>query len=150
MLATRIKSREVGDRFAGVLSSFPAVPPSALPPACEKDCFMLGLSGVLEQWLGSDRITTLAERVAGRSRMGVWQRVMHRLPTLGPTEARGYLRARAMTIVREETSRLIEQEGATLNCRRTEIEETAVHLLVGMIAAQVANPRAQMPARRAA
>jgi hypothetical protein len=111
---------------------------------------MLGLSDVLQQWLGSDRITTLAERVAGRSRMGVWQRVVHRLPTLGPTEARGYLRARAMTIVRKETSRLIEQEGSALDSWRIEIEETAIHLLIGMIAAQIAHPRVHGAIRRAA
>jgi len=98
---------------------------------------MMTVSDVVSQLLGSDRITELAERVAGRSRMGVWQRVMHRLTSLGPTEARGYLRARGISVVREETSRLIEQEGPALAGRRTEIEETAMHLLITMISAQM-------------
>ncbi len=98
---------------------------------------MLTVSEVVSHLLGSDRITELAERIAGRSRMGVWQRVMHRLTTLGPTEARGYLRARGISVVREETSRLIEQEGAALARRRAEIEETAMHLLINMISAQM-------------
>ena len=73
---------------------------------------MMTVSEVVSQLLGSDRVAEMAERVAVRSRMGVWQRVMHRLTSLGPTEARGYLRARGITVVREETLRLIEQEGA--------------------------------------
>ncbi len=98
---------------------------------------MLTVSEVVSHLLGSDRVTELAERIAGRSRMGVWQRVMHKLTTLGPTEARGYLRARGISVVREETSRLIEQEGTSLAGRKAEIEETAMHLLINMISAQM-------------
>jgi hypothetical protein len=78
----------------------------------------------------------MAERVAGRSRMGVWQRTMHRLPELGPTEARGYLRARGLSIVREETQRLIEQEGAAVARWAIEIEEAAMQLLIDVISAR--------------
>src|SRR5262245_16225555 len=98
---------------------------------------MFAVSEVLSHILGSDRLAELAERVAGRSRMGVWQRVMHRLPSLGPTEARGYLRARAIAVVREETSRLTEQEGSIIARRRAEIEDTALNLLVNMISLQL-------------
>jgi hypothetical protein len=98
---------------------------------------MFAVSEVLSQILGSDRLAEMAERVAGRSRLGVWQRVMHRLPSLGPTEARGYLRARAISVVREETSRLVEQEGSAVARRRTDIEESALNLLVTMIGSQL-------------
>lgn len=108
------------------------------------------VSDVVSQLLGSDRIAEMAERVAGRSRMGVWQRVMHRLNSLGPTEARGYLRARGITVVREETSRLIEQEGTAIAGRRTEIEETAMHLLINMISSQMSQRTAVIGIRKAA
>jgi hypothetical protein len=110
---------------------------------------MFIVSEVLSQVLGSDRYTEMAERVAGRSRLGVWQRVMHRLPSLGPTEARGYLRARAIAVVREETSRLVEQEGSAVARRRVEIEENALSLLINMISSQLSQ-RTTRPSRRAA
>src|SRR5437870_8217800 len=87
---------------------------------------MRSLSDLLAKVFDTDRITQMAERVAGRSRMGVWQRTMHHLPTLGPTEARGYLRARGISIVHEETLRLIEQEGAVIARYENQIREAAM------------------------
>jgi len=110
---------------------------------------MLTFSDVLSQFLGSNHLAEMAERVAGRSRLGVWQRVVHRLPSLGPTEARGYLRARAISVVREETSRLVEQEGAAVARRQSEIEETALNLLISLISSQLSQ-RNVRPSRRAA
>jgi hypothetical protein len=111
---------------------------------------MFSVSDVLAKFLGPDRITAMAERVAGRSRMGVWQRVMNGLPTLRPTEAKGYLRARGISVVREETSRLVEQEGAAIVRHRDEIEESAMQLLVEMISAQIGQRATQGERRRAA
>src|SRR6476660_8843009 len=78
------------------LYSHAGAPPCCNQPAssfasCKGPVLMFAVSEVLSQILGSDRLAEMAERVAGRSRLGVWQRVMHRLPALGPTEARGYL-----------------------------------------------------------
>ena len=110
---------------------------------------MLLVSQLLAKWLDGDRLTQMAERVAGRSRMGVWQRTMHRLADLGPTEARGYLRARGMSIVREETERLIEQEGTGIARYAQEIEEAAMQLLIDVISAR-AQSQATSVRRRAA
>ena len=96
---------------------------------------MLSLADVLARFTGSDRLTDMAERVAGRSRLGVWQRVMDRIPTLPPAEARGYLRARGISVVREETARLIEQEGRKIAAHRGQIEDAAMQLLIEMISA---------------
>ena len=111
---------------------------------------MFGTTELLASWLGKDRLAALAERVAGRSRMAAWQRVQERLATLGPTEARGYVRARSISIVKQETVRLIEQEGAAVAQRQGEIEEAAIRMLVDMIAAQIAQPRQQTVRRQAA
>jgi hypothetical protein len=99
---------------------------------------------------GTQRIAELAERVAGRSRMQVWQRVSGTLPRLGPTEGRGYLRARAIGIVREETSRLAEQDGPHVARLRGEIEAAALELLIQAIAAQFHQQRQSAGRRRAA
>jgi hypothetical protein len=110
----------------------------------------VAVSEFLNQWLGQNRIAAMAQRVAGRSRLAVWQRVHQRLPALGPTEGRGYIRARAATTVREETDRLIEQEGSAVAARRCQIEEAAMNLLVNSISEQIRQPRTHVAGRRAA
>jgi hypothetical protein len=91
----------------------------------------------ITQWLVSDRLAEMSERVAGRSRLVVWQRVVDRLPTLGPTEARGYIRARAAAVIHAETDRLIQQEGDRVGRMRTQIIESALLSLVNAIVAQI-------------
>ena len=105
---------------------------------------------LIARWLGTDRIADFAERVAGRSRLAVWQRVLERLPTLGPTEARGYLRARAVSVIREETDRLVEQEGPRVAQHRQRIEEAALDALIQMILEQLDHRRLQTGECRAA
>ena len=68
----------------------------------------------------------------------------------GADRGRGYLRARAIGVVREETSRLIEQEGSALAANRGQIEEAALQLLISMISSQLGQSRPQAVRRRAA
>ena len=103
----------------------------------------------ISQWLFPSRLSEMAERVAGRSRMMVWQRVASRLNNLGPTEARGYIRSRAATIVIAETDRLIEQEGEKVARMREQIIDTSLAMLVDVIAAQM-RERAVATMRQAA
>jgi hypothetical protein len=92
----------------------------------------------------------MAERVAGRSRMAVWQRVKDGLGNLSPVEARGYIRARALPIVKEETSRLIEQEGVRIARLRDVIVRGAAESLIRTIVAQLDERRIARPLRHAA
>src|SRR5437868_3890735 len=110
----------------------------------------VAISDMVAQWFANDRTADMAERIAGRSRMAVSKRVMHRLAHLGPTEARGYIRARAISIIREETNRLIEQEGTALVGQRAKIEEAALDLLIHQLSVQLAHPRSHTHRRRAA
>jgi hypothetical protein len=111
---------------------------------------LFGLPPLIAQWLRFDRVAELAERVAGRSRLAVWQRVMDRLPSLHPHEARGYLRARAVAIVCDETDCLVEQEGTKVARLRGTIEEAALQLLVHTMTAQLQSRRVVKSGRRAA
>jgi hypothetical protein len=110
---------------------------------------MFGISQLVRHWLGSDRISEMAERVAGRSRLQVWQRVASRLQQLGASEARGYLRSRAIGVVREETSRLASQEGGHVQRLQVEIAAAALEQLIASITAQLQEHRLAT-ARRAA
>jgi hypothetical protein len=109
---------------------------------------MFATDKLLARWPLTQQIEAMAERVAGRSRMAAWQRVHERLALLGPTEARGYVRARAISVVKEETGRLVEQEGAPVARRSARIEAMALDMLVEMIVVQVS--RRSVPARKAA
>lgn len=111
---------------------------------------MLEISKFVSQWLGGNHVVELAERVAGRSRLAVWQRVAEGLSTLGPTEAKGYLRARAIGVVHDETNRLVEQEGAKAAKHRVQIEEAALQMLIRVVLAQVHQRRKEQGVRWAA
>lgn len=108
------------------------------------------ISQFIQDWLVTDRVGALAERVACRSRLAVWQRVMHRLDSLGPTEARGYVRARAAAVIAVETDRLIEQEGPKVAKVRERIVTGATETLIRMIVAQLEQRRLAEPQRRQA
>jgi hypothetical protein len=105
---------------------------------------------MLAQWLVSDRLAEMSERVAGRSRLAVWQRVIARIDTLGPAESRGYLRARAASIIVAETDRLIEQEGVAVARMRERVIGAATESLVETIVLQLAQQRAGRVGRQAA
>lgn len=104
----------------------------------------------LDRLLGHDRLAALSERVASRSRLQVWQRVSGRVHTLSPIEARGYLRARGIGVVRSEIAHLINQDGAAVAAHQAKIEETAMQLLIEWISAQAQQSRQQVHSRKAA
>ena len=111
---------------------------------------MTSVPTIFASWLGVNRVAALAERVAGRSRLAAWQRVHERVFSLSPAEVRGYVRARAISVVKEETLRLIDQEGEAAGRRQTQIEEAAITMLVELITAQAIQARFSGALRRAA
>ena len=104
----------------------------------------------ITQWLISDRLAEMAERVSGRSRLAVWQRVADRLSHLEAVEARGYIRVRAIAIVQAETNRLVEQEGPRVGRMSQRIVAAATNSLVETIVAQLEHRRTALPRRYAA
>jgi hypothetical protein len=82
--------------------------------------------------------------------MAVWQRVKDGLAEMGPVEARGYIRARALGVVKQETTRLIEQEGAKVARQSQRIESAATELLITTMVGQAAQRPGSQSLRRAA
>ena len=112
---------------------------------------MFGISKWVARWIGKrDQIMQMAERVAGRSRLAVWQRVAQRLASLNAAEARGYLRARAAAVVHQETALLIEQEGRKVAEIRERVETAALGLLTHAMLAQIHHRAVETACRRAA
>jgi hypothetical protein len=133
-----------------VLSRFDASIGNLDAHAAQRKGSRMAWPQLITQWLVSDRLAEMSERVAGRSRMAVWQRIVARGATLGPAESRGYIRARAASVVHAETDRLIEQEGPAVGRMRERIIGRATDSLVGTIVAQLAQRRVTYTHRAAA
>ena len=73
-----------------------------------------------------------------------------RLPELAAAEMRGYVRARAVSIIAAETDRLIDQEGPRVARMRGEIVTAATASLVETIVVQLSQRRRTEPLRQAA
>jgi hypothetical protein len=110
----------------------------------------MALTQLVTQWIVSDRLAEMSERVSGRSRMAVWQRIVQQSAMLGPAESRGYIRARAASVIHAETDRLIEQEGPAIGRMREQIIGRATESLVETIVAQLAQRRVTYTHRAAA
>lgn len=111
----------------------------------------MGLPQLLAHWFVTDKVTELAERIAARSRQAVWQRVWQRVSTLSPAEARGYIRARAASIVKQETERLIAQEGSPAEAIREKLIVAASEAVIAQLLHQSRGTRrTNAPQRRVA
>jgi|GEM_PF-1011041 len=108
----------------------------------------MGLTQWMVDWLVTDKVAHLAERIAGRSRLATYQRVCQQLLQLDVHQARGYIRARAAVIVRQEADKLIAQEGPRVQRLRTQLIAAAMDSLVAAILQQVEQTRRARPAAR--
>lgn len=93
----------------------------------------MGLPQMLAQWLVTDRVAQLAEKIAVRCRMQVWQRVAHRLPAMQGAEAKGYVRSRAVMPITAETEKLLAEENMSSPKLRDALIPAAVEAMVRML-----------------
>ncbi|WP_425617552.1 hypothetical protein NA78x_001232 [Anatilimnocola sp. NA78] len=108
----------------------------------------MGIAQWMADWLVTDKVAHLAERIAGRSRLATYQRVCDRLYSLEANEARGYVRTRAATIVSAEADKLIAQEGVSAAKLRTKLIASAMDSLVSAILQQAEQARRSKPVPR--
>ncbi|MFM2095521.1 MAG: hypothetical protein RIS70_2645 [Planctomycetota bacterium] len=59
------------------------------------------ITTLIARLTGTDKLRTLAETIASQVSDAVWQRVRNRVTSLGANEARGYVRVRAIPVLRE-------------------------------------------------
>ena len=112
---------------------------------------------LLRQMTGEARLEEVAEHAATRCRHAAWERVRRQINTMGPAEARGYVRARSSIVVYREIDRLLRQDGSLRAASRARLIELTSSSLQRAVADQVvftqtvAAPRATpMLLRRAA
>jgi hypothetical protein len=105
---------------------------------------------MLASLLGTDRVDELARRIAERSQVAVWQRVLHRISTLAGSEARGYVRARAGAIVLRETNLIVAEESIRIESLPMKIYQAALERVVELIVEQNRQQRQQAQPRKVA
>jgi hypothetical protein len=109
------------------------------------------LPGLLLRLFTNHKPEVLADKVASRSRLRVWDRVSHRMHELAGAEARGYIRARGGAVIEQETDRLIAEEGAKAVRHRDEILHAAGESVIRLVLEQAnLSWRSALPKRRAA
>ena len=108
----------------------------------------MGLAQWMVDWLVTDKVAHLAERIAGRSRLAAYQRVYDRLQSLEANEARGYIRARSAIVVTQEADKLIAQEGPAIQRLRNQLIAAAMDSLVAAIMQQMEHVRRARPSAR--
>lgn len=108
-------------------------------------------SQILARFFTNIRPEELAEKVAARCREGVWNRVAHRIGTFSGAEARGYIRARAASLIAEETERVIAEQGGKAAALSQRISEAASEAVIRLVQEQFqAQRRTFAPLRKAA
>ncbi|MFN0018743.1 MAG: hypothetical protein ACKVP0_10825 [Pirellulaceae bacterium] len=111
----------------------------------------MSLPGLLLRLFATDKPELLGEKISSRSRAAVWNRVSHRIHTLTGAEARGYIRARAATVIEQETELLIAEVGAKAARHRDQILRDAHESVTRLILEQAnSSRRSALPMRRAA
>ncbi len=109
------------------------------------------LPGLLLRLFATHKPELLADKVASRSRLAVWDRVSHRMHAVSGAEARGYIRARGAAVIEVETDRLIAEEGAKAARHRDQIMQDASESVIRLVLEQVhVSRRSALPMRRAA
>ncbi len=109
------------------------------------------LPGLLRQLFTNHKPELLADKVASRSRLAVWDRVSHRIYALSGAEARGYIRARGAAVIEVETDRVIGEAGAKAARHRAEILHAAGESVIRLLLEQSQlSRRSALPQRRAA
>ncbi|MEQ8788612.1 MAG: hypothetical protein RIC55_20045 [Pirellulaceae bacterium] len=112
-------------------------------------------SQLIPSFRSESRLRNASRGIAARIRHDVWQRVAERAPSMGANETRGYIRARAASLVQREVDQLYEEDRTLKTRSRPQLIDLASEELVRQIIAHIAAARtatipATAPRRRAA
>lgn len=87
---------------------------------------------VLQRLNGEARMIDLADEIASKCRHAVWARVCHRVMQFERAEARGYIRARAASIVKREIDFALEDEQIKPSLR-PRLTELTIDSVIGLV-----------------
>jgi hypothetical protein len=113
------------------------------------------LANLLQMFRKETRLADVARGLAARTRHAVWQRVAERVPAMGVNESRGYIRARAATVVCSEVDALLRRDVKLRPANRRQLidltcDELTRQILAHVAALRTAPARVAVALRRAA
>ena len=112
----------------------------------------MGLFNLKAHFMSKARQIALAESISDRCVSPVWDRVQQRADSLGPTEAKGYIRARASSIVHRQAIRVIAETGHVVSdsIRQGIIDLATDQVVQSTIRQIIASRQSQTSIRRVA
>jgi len=96
----------------------------------------MGLLEVLAPWRGRQQLVDLSEQLASNCRHQVWQRIVSRAGEMGHSESRGYIRARAATVVKQEVARAAGQHQLS-NQKQGRLQQLTSDAVIRLISTQL-------------
>ena len=133
--ATRISIRLIQGFYA------PRLPPTAgwsYLPVFEIRMNRMGLLDLVKRMRGEDGLQKLAAQTAELCIDEVWQRVVGRIINMRILEARGYIRARGIRVVRAAVDRQISSQPALIRMQRTRLINQSVEVVIGLVMPRLA------------
>jgi hypothetical protein len=98
-------------------------------------------TNLLASLRSESRLQSASRGIAARIRPQVWLRVAERLPAMGANESRGYIRARAASLVQREVDSLYQEDQTLKTRHRRRLIDLASDELVRQIIAHTAAAR---------
>ena len=95
------------------------------------------LMSFIHRFRNQQRLVRVAENIATRSHDRVWQRTGIMAARMTAAEARGYIRARAVTVIHREAERHFSDQNHLPLTLRSEVMELAVESLIESIQKQL-------------
>lgn len=93
-------------------------------------------TNLLRHLTGEAKLEEVAQRAAARTRHAVWERVRWQIGSMGPAEARGYVRARSALVVHREVDRLLRHDGLVRRSARSRLIELTTEAVLRIVADQ--------------
>ena len=98
----------------------------------------MGLLDVVNRLRGEDGVQKLAETTAVHCIDEVWERVVGRIINMRVLEARGYIRARGIRVIRASVDRQISSQPALIRMQRTRLINQSVEVVIGLVMPRLA------------
>ena len=105
----------------------------------------MGLLDVVNRLRGEDGVRKLAETTAVHCIDEVWDRVVGRIINMRVLEARGYIRARGIRVIRASVDRQISSQPTLIRMQRSRLINQAVDIVIGMVMPRLAAAQQTAP-----
>ena len=98
----------------------------------------MGLLDLVKRMRGEDGLQKLAEKTAELCIDEVWHRVVGRIINMRILEARGYIRARGIRVIRAAVDRQISSQPALIRMQRSRLINQSVEVVIGLVMPRLA------------